>query len=212
MGAAESAAGKTKNSAVIDPVKERRKELLAIFLEYQMVEKAQQHLKRGEEDAEECGRVGRYFCFYKGDWVAGLPLIAKGPENGLKKLAQDDLAAANDPPRRLAIGDGWWELSANQNWLARKHLQARAAWWYRQVLPELGGIHRSIVQKRIEAVELAALAEQNLTPGLASEFFKDMELKQFARRRVDDQINFDWGLDAPDPSVGKDNFSIRWSG
>ena len=83
---------------------------------------------------------------------------------------------------------------------------------FEEVLPELGGIHRSIVQKRIEAVELAALAEQNLTPGLASEFFKDMELKQFARRRVDDQINFDWGLDAPDPSVGKDNFSIRWSG
>lgn len=212
MACAESAAAKTKNSAVIDHVKERRKELAAIFLEYQSFERAQRQLKNGEEDAEECARVGRYLCVYKGDWSAGTALISRGAEGGLKKLVQDDLAAASDPRRRLPVGDGWWELSTNQTWLAKKNLRARAAWWYRQVLAELGGIHRSIAQKRIEEVELAALAEQNLAPGLAAELFRGMEFKQLAKRRVDDQINFDWGTAAADAAVGKDNFGIRWSG
>lgn len=30
--------------------------------------------------------------------------------------------------------------------------------------------------------------------------------------RVDKTINFDWGDNAPDSSLGKDNFSVRWSG
>jgi hypothetical protein len=30
--------------------------------------------------------------------------------------------------------------------------------------------------------------------------------------RIDAQINFDWGQDAPDPSLPKDNFSLRWMG
>jgi hypothetical protein len=29
---------------------------------------------------------------------------------------------------------------------------------------------------------------------------------------VDTQIDFDWASDAPDPSLPKDNFSLRWTG
>jgi hypothetical protein len=30
--------------------------------------------------------------------------------------------------------------------------------------------------------------------------------------RIDPQINFNWGSGAPDPAVGEDNFSVRWTG
>src|SRR6267142_346497 len=209
---AQTAAEKAKNSVLMDRVKEKSRLLQAVSLEFEAVQKAREALKNDPEDAEACARVGRFVCLYKGDWSTGLPSIARGAESGLKKLAQDDLAAAGDVRKRLAVGDGWWELSANQPWLARKNLQARAAWWYRQVVGELNGIHRSIVEKRIEAVELAALADQNLVGGLSAELFKGMEFKQLVKRRVDDQINFDWGTDAPDAAVGKDNFGIRWTG
>ncbi len=212
MNVAEAAAGKTKNARLGERVKERSKQVAAVISEYQTVEKERERLKRDGEDAEACARVGRFLCLYKGDWNGGLPLIAKGAESGLKNLAREDLAASGDARRRLAVGDGWWELGQNQPWLARRHLQERAAWWYRQLPGELNGIHRSIVDKRIEAVELEKLAEQDLTPGLGVELFKGMDFRQCVKRRVDEQINFDWGADAPDAAVGKDNFGMRWSG
>jgi hypothetical protein len=207
-----TAAEKTKNPLLIDRVKERSRLLQAISLELDSVAKAREILKRDPEDPEACARVGRFLCLYKGDWSGGLPLIAKGAESALKKPAQNDLAAAADGHRRLAAGEDWWELSSSQTWIARKNLQMRAAWWYRQVLAEQTGIHRTSVEKHIEAVELAALAEQNLVPGLTAELFNGTEFKPFAKRRVDEQINFDWGLSAPDAAVGKDNFAIRWTG
>ncbi|HEV8292712.1 MAG TPA: hypothetical protein VGP94_12350, partial [Tepidisphaeraceae bacterium] len=183
LSIAESAVAKAKSSALAERVKEKSRLLQALSLEFDAVAKAKEILKRDAEDAEACARVGRYLCLYKGDWISGLPLLAKGADSALKKLAQDDLAAG-DGHKRLAIGDGWWELSVNQTWLAKKNLQARAVFCYRQVVGELNGIHRSIVEKRIEMVELAGLAEQNLVAGLAAELFKGMEFKQLAKRRV----------------------------
>ena len=209
---AQSAAEKSKSAALVLRVKQAGFFVQAIALEFDAAAKAREVLKKDAEDAEANARVGKYLCLYKADWNGGLPLLAKGAESGLTKLAQDDLAAAKDARKRLAAGDGWWELSSGKSWIVQRNLQARAAFWYRQAVGELVGIHRSHVEKRIEMVELAQLAEQNLVPGLNAELFKTMEFKQLGKRRVDDQINFDWGLAAPDAAVGRDNFSIRWSG
>jgi hypothetical protein len=207
-----TAAEKTKSSSLIERVKERARLLAVLTLEFEGFQKAREILKRDAEDPEASARVGKYLCLFEADFKGGLPLAAKGSESGLKKLAQDDLAPSGDVQRRLAMGDGWWELSTSQTWLAKKNLQARAVFWYRQIVGELNGIHRSIVEQRIEAVELAALADQNLVGGLSAELFKGMEFKQLVKRRMDDQINFDWGINAPDAAMGKDNFAIRWSG
>src|SRR5207245_11627067 len=75
IATAEAAAGKAKDSALMDRAKERRRELAAMFLEYQVVEKAQEQLKHEREDAEACARVGRVLCLYEGGWKGGLPLI-----------------------------------------------------------------------------------------------------------------------------------------
>ena len=212
LSIAQTAAEKTKSAALVDRVKDRSRLLAAISSEYQTVAKARENLKQDPQDADASARAGKYLCLYKGDWTAGLPLLAKGAEGGLTKFAQNDLAAAGDARLRLAVGDGWWDLSDGQSWIAKKNLRARAAFWYRPIVAQLDGLHRSIVQKRIEEVELAELAEQNLVAGLSAELFNNIEFKRLAKRRVDDQINFDWGLAAPDPAVGKDNFALRWSG
>jgi hypothetical protein len=212
LATAETAGAKTKSLKIIDRVKEGSKLLQSTIAEFDAVQKAREALKRDAGDAEASARVGRFLCLTKGDWNAGLSLIANGAESPLRKLAQDDLAAIADARKRFPVAEGWWDLSLSQTWLARKNLQARSAWWCRQVAGELNGIHRSIADRRIELVELAALAEQNLVPGLEAELFKGMDFKQLVKQRVDDQINFDWGTESPDAAVGKDNFAIRWSG
>jgi beta-glucosidase-like glycosyl hydrolase len=50
-------------------------------------------------------------------------------------------------------------------------------------------------------------------PGLHAEYFTNRALLgQPALRRVDEQIDFDWGQGSPDPALPNDSFSVRWTG
>jgi hypothetical protein len=49
--------------------------------------------------------------------------------------------------------------------------------------------------------------------GVRADYYKGMNFESHVMTRVDPQINFNWGdPGGPDPSVGDDNFSVRWSG
>lgn len=48
--------------------------------------------------------------------------------------------------------------------------------------------------------------------GLIGEYFSGRDFRQLKMARVDPQIRFNWGLGSPDPSLDKDNFSVRWTG
>jgi PA14 domain len=49
-------------------------------------------------------------------------------------------------------------------------------------------------------------------PGLVTELYNDGGLKHKVKTRIDYQVNFNWGLGAPDIGLPVDNFSIRWRG
>jgi len=48
--------------------------------------------------------------------------------------------------------------------------------------------------------------------GVAAQYFNDLNFGTLAQKRVDPQINFDWGTGSPDPAVNADGFSVRWHG
>jgi hypothetical protein len=48
--------------------------------------------------------------------------------------------------------------------------------------------------------------------GLKGEYFTGMSFNNLVLTRTDPQIDFSWGNAAPDPLVGEDNFSCRWTG
>jgi autotransporter-associated beta strand protein len=48
--------------------------------------------------------------------------------------------------------------------------------------------------------------------GLKGEYFGNADFTGLQVTRTDPEVNFDWGSGSPDPSVGADTFSVRWSG
>jgi hypothetical protein len=49
--------------------------------------------------------------------------------------------------------------------------------------------------------------------GVRADYYKGMNFETFVLTRTDPQINFNWGdPGGPDPAVGDDNFSVRWTG
>lgn len=53
---------------------------------------------------------------------------------------------------------------------------------------------------------------QSSTQGLLGHYYNDMDFKNLKLTRTDGSIDFDWGTDAPDPAIGVDYFSVRWTG
>ncbi|NET91321.1 MAG: DUF4114 domain-containing protein [Kamptonema sp. SIO1D9] len=56
--------------------------------------------------------------------------------------------------------------------------------------------------------------EQNPTtvPGLKAEYFNNLDLTDYQFTRTDNQIDFDWSTDTPDPNIENDTWSVRWTG
>ncbi len=62
-------------------------------------------------------------------------------------------------------------------------------------------------------VPTAALATPDGKPGLKAEYFRGVELQGApVVTRVDSSIDFDFNGEAPAPGLGKEDFSIRWTG
>lgn len=52
----------------------------------------------------------------------------------------------------------------------------------------------------------------NLTHGLRADYYDDRAFSGELLSRIDTTVDFDWGNGAPDPGMGGDDFSVRWTG
>lgn len=56
------------------------------------------------------------------------------------------------------------------------------------------------------------LTAENSEAGLLGEYFSGQDLKTSVARRIDATIDFEWSAQEPIPDLGKDYFSVRWTG
>jgi len=48
--------------------------------------------------------------------------------------------------------------------------------------------------------------------GLTGDYYDNIDFTSYVLTRVDATVNFNWGSGSPDPSIGADTFSVRWTG
>jgi hypothetical protein len=48
--------------------------------------------------------------------------------------------------------------------------------------------------------------------GLTGDYYDNMDFTSYVLTRVDPTVNFDWASGSPDPAIGADTFSVRWTG
>jgi hypothetical protein len=150
---AEEAATKAKSIVLLSNVKKRTEEVKLLQKEQERVKPFLAKLKDKQDDAEANGEVGKYYCLLRGLWGKGLPLLAKGPDGELKTLAGKDLANPKATKAQVALGDSWWDLGEKEKPPVQWRLQERAAHWYEQALPDLTGLAKVKLEKRLEAVK-----------------------------------------------------------
>lgn len=131
---------------------------------------ATQALQRDPANATANLAAGRFLCFVKDDWAAGLPLLAKSSEPRLKALAETERTRPADPDSMVALGDAWWDLPYGRGDVSQAQARQRAAYWYRKALPKLKGLKTLPVEARLLELRLALEAQlprvalERLTP------------------------------------------------
>jgi len=150
---------------------------------------AKEKLAAHPDDAEANLAVGKFLCFQKGDWSAGLPFLSHGNDPALQKLAGMEgaiQAAEPDSPNvaaeRMKLADAWWDAAekiGDKKNPAVPAMFGRAKHWYQEAIPGLSGLTLERAQKRskeeavtevgtVKMIYLDELPEQDASVGIGS--------------------------------------------
>jgi hypothetical protein len=101
------------------------------------------------------------------------------------------------------------ELWNNQQNLARDDFGN----WAKFCPPTIanGKVYLATFSNQLVVYGLNSLPPGNGT-GLKGEYYDNSDFTNLKLTRVDPSINFSWGSSSPDPSIGPDTFSVRWTG
>ncbi len=178
-------------------------------------------LDKKPDDALANLTVGKYYCFQIGNWEKGLPMLALGQDQTLKAVAAQEIAGVTKSDEQVKVGDAWWNLGEKEQGKVQLNLRGRANYWYQQALPQLSGLAKAKLEKRIKEYEAASEGTEataavkrapKYLPGLVAQYYNDTRFMQVAKARLDATIDFSWSVNAPDPAVNPQNYSVRWVG
>ena len=142
-------ARKAKDQALIGEVLELQAAARERAKERKLVESMEDKLATSPNDPVVCLEVGKFFCFKLQDWKRGLPVLAKGKDEGLAALARGDLASDGKPAAARLSGDEWWDWAEEQPAATRDAARLRAAKLYEAVVDTSSGLDKTKLEKRI---------------------------------------------------------------
>jgi tetratricopeptide (TPR) repeat protein len=153
LASAETAARKANSPPLLARVQARNRELTEISREYEPARAALEVLLQKPNDAEANYKLGRFLCFFKGNWEEGLPCLVKGSDAKLRFLAGREVTKPTSSIAQRELGDDWWDLAEKNTGLARKHLLLHVKYWYEQCISQLPvGLERTRVERRLREI------------------------------------------------------------
>jgi serine/threonine protein kinase len=142
--------------------------------------------------------MGKFLCFIKNDWATGLPMMALGNDEALKRVVHEEI---NSPPQdsqgQIALGNSWWDLAAPVPDDEKVFYQKRARYWYLKGIanskePEKNSLRQSLAD-RLNAVP-TQLAEVHIFSRVGGTEFIDIysdkiEWRSSQRGAIGNKIN-----------------------
>jgi len=130
-------------------VLQKQREVGAARDAHERVARDMKKLEALPEDPAANLAVGKYFCFVKGDWARGLPMLGKGSDAAIKALAAQELAGLAADDAIIRVADGWWDTAGKQDVVSRAGIMNHAAGLYSQAVKQIDGLRRVQIEKRI---------------------------------------------------------------
>jgi hypothetical protein len=151
---ADFAAARAANTLFSAQIKEKSAQVDELLREWPAAQAALEKLNADPKSPAANLTAGKFFFFLKGDLERGLPLLAKGSDVALQKLAAREQADPAINGEQLFLADVWFDLSEKEkSKLSKRTMLIRAAYWYAKAQPDLTGLNKARVDKRLEQIE-----------------------------------------------------------
>ena len=168
LSKASTAATTAKNVPLVNQLREKAQKTQAMQREYTAASSALKTVAEKPDDPAANLAVGKYICFFKEAWDAGLPYLAKGSDSALKAIAEKDVAKATGAEEQAALADAWQATAEKQQGTIKSGCMARACYWYEQAGPKLTGLQRTKVINAVDAYD-KAIGRVRMNPVLTPE-------------------------------------------
>jgi len=149
-----AAARGARDGAQVKSIVARKKEVEKAAIAFAEARASLAVLEESPVDAEANLAVGKFYCFVKGDWEKGIPMLALGGDPALRALAVGELEEPRSSEEMVKLGDGWWALGQEAGGEFNDSLRLHAAFWYRRAEPRLAsGLAKVKVRKRLAQID-----------------------------------------------------------
>jgi hypothetical protein len=137
-----------------------------IAAQWEQVQAAMATLKQNENDPQANLTVGRWYCFWNGKPALGWPYLAKGSDEELRRLAEQELSDAAGAEAEAHMGDAWLALGRSRYGDERSAMLVRASYWYQRTLDAARSpAAKAHAEKRLEEiVRIGRPAGRNTAP------------------------------------------------
>lgn len=147
-------ARKTTDASLLPRATIRSKEVAEAKGLYRSMKSVLEAIAKNPDDPAANLEMGQFLCFVKGSWDLGSRFLVKGSDPSLKALAEKEDAGFGDSSGRIAVADGWWDLSEKEKSSLRKtQLVAHARALYEAALPDAPSLQRVKIERRLDAAE-----------------------------------------------------------
>jgi hypothetical protein len=135
-----------------------KKEFASLKDEYTRVKTMLEKPGSGDEEA-----VGRYLCFVKGDWEAGIPHLVAGAKAPLKAVIERDVLNPVDADKQVEMAEAWADVALKEKsaW-RRSRIQLRVRFWLEKAQPNATGVLKLKIDKKLGELEEAEPGTINL--------------------------------------------------
>ncbi|MCY3018150.1 MAG: serine/threonine-protein kinase [Planctomycetota bacterium] len=186
-----AAAQAAKNIPLNNRFRAKTQRLGAMQREYAAALPALKTINEKADDPALNLSVGRYLCFAKEKWDAGLPNLAKSSDSALKSIAQKDLGKPQQAEEQAALGEEWLALAQKQSSLAQVACLGRAWYWYKSSESGLTGFGKTKATAALGKIEAGL---EQLDPEVAARK-EDVPLPRLAYRGQGLSSGFTDGID-----------------
>ena len=146
-------ARKTRNATYVKRSQSLQADIRELEKRFDQAQTAADLLKEDPDNPEANLQMGWFLCCAKGQFEKGLPLLSKGSDPVLSKLAVSEIAAPVKASAQVELGDAWWELAEKEDGGIQRQLRSHAATWYEKSLPQLKGLTKTRIESRLSTTD-----------------------------------------------------------
>lgn len=131
-------------------IKEKRARMAEIEPQFLKARDALLQVQNGKADSAANTIAGKYFCFVRGDWGKGVPLLSIGDDKALASVALLDLKQAKNLSELHSLVEQWKRVSDSESDATFRSAAIQAArFWQKEILAKSTGLDKAAAKKRL---------------------------------------------------------------